>query len=455
MDASSGSNDPTQTVLRIDRLTLKNYRCFEACEVNLHPKMTVLVAENGGGKTAVLDGLAHAAGVFVDSIAGTKQASGFHSSDIRLIYKSQNMVPITPTSFQAEGYIFDRPINWSRSINSSGTRSRTSKKLSENVQDLADQVRSEGAANIILPLAAYYGTARLWGEHRLTKGRTSYISNKNYRHAGYIDCLFSSSSFKGVITWFQSKMEEIRDPRFAGEIANSIALIAAVNSATKTVLAPTEWSSLDWNSDIRDLMVMHPHKGILPLSSLSDGVRTMLALVADLARRCAVLNPHLGEDAAKLTPGILLIDEIDMHLHPRWQQLIAELLRSAFPSFQIIMSTHSPQVLSTVDKSSIRIIHINDGQATIKTPEIQTKGVESADVLAAVMDVDPVPKIHEAALLASYRALIEDGLAQSEDAKSLRSTLETHFGATHPLMIDCDRLIRFQEFKAKKSKIRE
>ncbi len=449
------SNDSTQTVLRIDKLTLKNYRCFEKCEINLHPKLTVLVAENGGGKTAVLDGLTHAAGVFVDSIAGTKQAVGFHSSDIRLLHENQKMVPITPTSFHAEGFIFDRPINWSRAINSSGSRGRTSKKLSENVQHLAEQVRSDNSPGKILPLAAYYGTARLWGEHRLTKGRTSYVSDKNYRYAGYIDCLFSSSSFKGVVTWFQAKMEEIRDPRFAGEISNSIALIAAVNTATTTVLAPTEWSSLEWNSDIRQLMVKHPHRGVFPLSSLSDGVRTMLALVADIARRCAVLNPHLGEDSAKLTPGILLIDEIDMHLHPRWQQLIAELLQSAFPSLQIILSTHSPQVLSTVDKSSIRIIHTNDGQAIIKTPEIQTKGVESADVLAAVMDVDPVPKTQEAALLSSYRALIEDGLATSGDAQSLRRILDAHFGATHPLMIDCDRLIRFQEFKAKKSKTKD
>ena len=96
-------------------------------------------------------------------------------------------------------------------------------------------------------------------------------------------------------------------------------------------------------------MVEHPEYGRLPLSSLSDGVRNMIALIADIAHRCARLNPHLSEEAARQTPGVLLIDEVDMHLHPRWQQLVVDLLRKAFPSLQIILSTHSPHVLSTVE----------------------------------------------------------------------------------------------------------
>ena len=77
------------------------------------------------------------------------------------------------------------------------------------------------------------------------------------------------------------------------------------------------------------------------ISILSDGVRNMIALVADIARRCASLNPHLNEAAARLTPGVLLIDEVDMHLHPRWQQLVVGLLQNAFPAMQMILSTHS------------------------------------------------------------------------------------------------------------------
>jgi predicted ATP-binding protein involved in virulence len=177
----------------------------------------------------------------------------------------------------------------------------------------------------------------------------------------------------------------------------------------------------------------------------------MIALVADIAHRCARLNPHLRENAARETSGILLVDEVDMHLHPRWQQLVIDLLQKAFPSFQIILTTHSPHVLSTVNRECIRVIRLVDGENVISVPTMQTRGVMSADILAAIMGVDPVPQIDEARKLANYRALIEDGKANSDDAINLRSELVEHFGAQHPLMLDCDRLIRFQAFRLKRS----
>jgi predicted ATP-binding protein involved in virulence len=108
------------------------------------------------------------------------------------------------------------------------------------------------------------------------------------------------------------------------------------------------------------------------------------------------LNPRLSADAARETPGVLLNDEVDMHLHPRWQQLVIELLGNAFSALQVIVMTHSPHVLSTVDKDSIRVIRVRDGQGIVETPLLQTRGVESADVLASVMGVDPMPQIPEA-----------------------------------------------------------
>src|SRR5207249_2270078 len=130
-------------------------------------------------------------------------------------------------------------------------------------------------------------------------------------------------------------------------LQKNLSVITAVREATRIVLEPTGWSDLTWPLGQRSLGVRHRDHGLLPLSVLSDGVRNMVALVADLARRCASLNPHLGEAVAQLTPGVLLIDEVDMHLHPRWQQQVVDLLRRAFPSLQMVLSTHSPHVLST------------------------------------------------------------------------------------------------------------
>ena len=133
--------------------------------------------------------------------------------------------------------------------------------------------------------------------------------------------------------------------------------MSAVNQAVGTVLKPTGWGNLRFSETFGYATVEHPDQGVLAVGQMSDGIRNTIALVADIAWRCVQLNAHLGDAAVRDTEGIVLIDEVDMHLHPEWQQLIVGSLREAFPRIQFIVTTHSPQVLTTVDAESVRIIH--------------------------------------------------------------------------------------------------
>jgi predicted ATP-binding protein involved in virulence len=457
------------TTLRLDRLFLRNFRCFAECTIDLHPTLTVLVAENGRGKTAVLDAIAIALGLFVDTIASGRQAHGFDRSDIRLVRGEDGaMAPSLPVELAANGTADGERLSWSRAVSSLGkVRVRTANRDAKTLHKAAERLRErltgfasgEREQPPPLPLVAFYGTGRLWSEHRLTKGKRIADSSAMGRVAGYLDSLSSSSSFKAFADWYERTANAARSATAVayGPSERPEKLLAAVRDATRIVLEPTRWRNVDWefppNNELGQpkargyLVVEHPDHGRLPLAALSDGVRNMVALVADLAHRCVRLNPHFGEQAAKLTPGILLIDEVDMHLHPRWQQLVVGLLRQAFPAMQIVVSTHSPHVLSTVDVTSIRVIRLQNGNGVLVTPRFQTRGVESADVLAAIMGVDPVPQVDEARELSSYRDLIEDGAAETPKAQTLRTKLVEHFGHDHPLIADCDRLIRFQAFK--------
>jgi len=98
----------------------------------------------------------------------------------------------------------------------------------------------------------------------------------------------------------------------------------------------------------------------LPFRMLSDGERNMLAMVADIARRAAILNPHLEERALTQTPGIVLIDEIDLHLHPRWQRRVVDNLRETFPNLQFIATTHSPFIIQSLRAGEL--IDLNEGE---------------------------------------------------------------------------------------------
>lgn len=434
--------------LRLDRLTLSNFRCFAQCEVGFHPELTVLVAENGNGKTAILDAAALALSAFVHAANPAVSLQKIDRSDVRLQLHDGTMQPCLPTGFEAQGRVGDATLHWGSLVRNYRDKVRPSVVDLRPLQEAALTLRKTAT---VLPLVAFYGTGRLWSDPRLTEGRRTSLTDVNERLGGYVDCLASSSSFKGLSAWYGFRVEETASPTFKEGWQANVALQLAVKTAVATVLQPTGWAELDWDKEVHALTAAHVDKGRLPLAWLSDGVRTMLALVADIARRCGSLNPHLGEDAARQTPGIVLIDEIDMHLHPRWQQVVIALLQTAFPQLQIIATTHSPHVLSTVDKDSIRVIRIANGQADITTPTLQTKGVESADVLASVMGVDPIPQLPEAQQLVAYRALIEDGRSSADDALALRAQLVAHFGETHPVMLECDRLIRFQQFRLRRT----
>jgi len=438
------------TALRLDKLSLTNFRCFAHCEIEFHRDLTVLVAENGSGKTAVLDAAGAALSVFVNAIYPPENVRRIERTDVRLIPgQERRMSPRLPTEYEAQAAVHGGAVTWKSTVKKYGDKVRPSSAHFGPLKAAAQPFLSNTA---VLPLIAYYGTRRLWGEHRQTEYRRSSVTNVGERVAGYADCLTSSSSFKGISAWFEHRARQTASPAYKESLPVNLAMIAGVKQAADTVLKPTGWSNLDWDHELHALTAEHEMQGRLPLSMLSDGVRTMLALVADVARRCASLNPHLSDQAAIETPGVLIVDEVDMHLHPRWQQQVLGLLRSAFPALQIIVSTHSPHVLSTVDNSSIRVLHISNGDVVIETPLIQTRGVESADVLATVMDVDPVPQLQESSDLSTYRTLIEDAKADAPEALALRQRLVAHFGQSHPVMLECDRLIRFQRFRLAKSR---
>ena len=453
-------------LLSLERLEVRNFRCFAECHTELHPKLTVLVAENGQGKTALLDAIRMALSVFVTTVGQSKLGRAIENSDILLAASNNDLKAILPASFSVLGRVNGEKIPWSRTVNRWSDRARNSTKDLKNVQSAARKLGAQlesGAslANpVVLPLVAFYGTGRLFDEHRLTKEKHFVAAANPVRFSAYLDCLSPSSSYKAFAVWYAETMHQVTDPTYKtlGREERPERAITAVRAAVKTVLAPTGWSEIDLEFPDEDdhgrvygrgyISVKHEDGVKLPLSQLSDGVRNMVALVADIAHRCIRLNPHFGVEAARLTPGVLLIDEIDMHLHPRWQQRVIRLLQDAFPFLQIIVSTHSPHVLSTVDRGSIRIIALDrHSNGTTPTPTEQTLGDESGNVLARAMHVDPVPDVGPARLLSEYHGLVQNGLDRSDKAQSVWLELVNHFGEGHHLLHQAAVLRDLQEFK--------
>lgn len=448
---------------RIDKLELKNYRSFAELSITFHPELTVLVAPNGGGKTAILDGLGVALYPLVDTLLEKNHCNGFVKTDVRIgrdRFAGGSMVSFTPTRLYAQGIIRYDSIEWQCELakpNGRMSRARAKELVTRGeryLEDLRAYADKKSTTPPILPVIAHYGTGRLWSEHKLTAKKKQIAEDLRFQTGAYADCLSSSSSYTHFAVWFERVVREAQNELQTGRVSphRPQAMLAAIREAVDTVLSPSGWQQLDWDFLTSEIVASHPDHGRLPVNMLSDGIRNLIGFVADLAHRAVRLNPRYRHEACFFSPGIVLIDEVDMHLHPEWQQLVIGQLRKAFPRIQFIVTTHSPQVLSTVDKESIRVIRMRDGVATPETPKFQTRGVESADVLAFIMGVHPVPQVEEASWLSKYRALIEDNEAESTEALTLRAQLIAHFGPSHPVIIDCDRLIRFQAFKVRRSR---
>jgi predicted ATP-binding protein involved in virulence len=180
----------------------------------------------------------------------------------------------------------------------------------------------------------------------------------------------------------------------------------------------------------------------LRISQLSDGFRVVLGLVMDLARRLALANTQIRIDGNIIVnpldlPAIALIDEVDLHLHPSWQQRILSDLARTFPGTQFIVTTHSPQVLSTIRRENIRVL----GENSAEMPLASTYGQPSGDVMHSVMLVDPQPPIEEKQNLDRMTALVDQGLWAQPEATTLMAQLTQSLGPTNARLQQLQRSI--------------
>lgn len=361
--------------MRLERISLQNYRRFETFEIDLHPDLTVIAARNGQGKTTVLEAIAAALGPFVGAF-DMGRAEHIRRTDARYSlpdggYENEQNFPVV-----IEAKLSEPAIVWQRTLQSAKGRSTTKEAipLADWGKRLQKEIRT--TAETPLPVLRYYSSKRLWVSHKNVSSKAILSES---RTAGYEDCLSSLSSFVQLQEWVKKATQAVQQQReIPGyEKSNLASRLKGLQNAVATVMTEEGWSNFHYSYIFDELAMTHPDHGALPISILSDGVRAMISLAADLALRCVRLNGYLGEYAPEKSHGIVLIDEVDLHLHPAWQQRVVHALKQAFPKMQFIVSSHSPQVLSTVKSETIRMLFRDmDGRWQAKAPNQQILGLE-------------------------------------------------------------------------------
>ncbi len=430
--------------MQIDRLVIRNFNGFDSRELTFDPHFNLLVGDNATGKTSVLDALSVAVGSWFLGIKGYAKAVGIAGDEVRLVAHahedSYTFEKQFPSRIQAFGQLMGRKnVVWARELSGEGGRT-TSKEAKDVISAAIDaERRARSGEDVMLPLICTYGTKRLWQKSSQRSIKSSSFSllpkkavNENRlpsRLDGYRDCIDFNIEESPVLDCIRAEASASQQ-RGKETIAYRVirdSIIACVDGAV----------SLYYDARYNDLVVNMERHGQQLYQNLSDGQRIMLSLVADLARRAATLNPHLGDEALKLTQGIVAIDELDLHLHPNWQRRVVRDLTRTFPSLQFIATTHSPQLIGEVKPEQIRLL--TDTQ--VFTPA-HSFGLDSSRVLEEVMDAgrrDPGVQ----GLLTKLFDLIDR--EDFEGALKVLPEAETQLGADDPELTRARALMTFLE----------
>ena len=425
--------------MKLEQVTIENYRAIKKLDLPLDPDLTVLHGPNGHGKTSILSAIATGLGsipTLLPEISGVD----FRNTD------RHRQLPLRVALRAVDGTQWHR-----RRLGQPRTTKHRAlsniRMLKEMVEEIVAADREEGEP-IDLPIVAFYDTDRV-----VFDGTSAASNSKDLEFARYAaleGALGGRTNFKEFFRWFFLRENaELREKNDRKDFNHRLKDLDAVRKAIERMVPGVSEPGIKFDPPRLTLSVAlnGGEREELDLDQLSGGLRVVLALVADLARRMAQGNPHLDDPLG--SEAVVLIDEVDLHLHPEWQQRILVDLMRTFPNAQFIVSTHSPQVLTTVDPKHIVHLHresedIVADQCSALTP---TYGAEAGGVLETVMRVTERPTAEHNKFvekLNEYMNLVDEGSGRSKRAKALRAKLEA-LSARDPALDRADMEMERQE----------
>lgn len=400
----------------IKEVTITNYKAIREMHIKFQPGVNLLIGDNGVGKTSVLEAITVAFGDFINGMTGIAK-KGIAPSDVRMDTKmisdaSQGIIHYTPITIESifqteEGEKTGEVIRRDETAKSK-TRF-TGKKIADYANRKANNLEEE------LPLFCYYSTARLAPPKREDFGAAS--KNKlNDRRCGYIGCMENNLDIKALKAWcLKMEMAAFQQQKPIMEYQAFKEIVADFMCQMNDL---EEKPQISYSRAFEDIAYTENGETI-PVNYLSAGYQSLLWMVMDMAFRMAILNP--GKQSLNQCRGIVLIDEIDMHLHPKWQWKIIESLKKSFPGIQFILATHSPIIISSSKNAALQ--KIDRDQEVSELDDAYAYSV--ADVLTYRQESSEIPDELKNFLKQFEKAM---NAKQYELAKTIYQKMEEKYG---------------------------
>lgn len=407
----------------VRELQIKNFRIFRDITIDLDDHLNVIIANNGEGKSTLLDALAGHLNYIVDQIkknalkifTQSREISAFFPNslediNIEAIKNNDTNVEIK-TTFNGDYLDFNEEQQPIKSCNllsqifsfDDSINFRIVDIENFNISYFIDSIRFcvENNIKFGIPVLVYYpmGTSKKAFSPRNVKQINQFSIYENALNGGALDFI----DFVNWFTWLYNKDRSSSEKTILNSIKQAILGILNDDEIVfKDIF-------IDYSTFPGDFAISKDNIN-LKFNQLSSGEKSIISFVADLAYRLSVANPHTSDPLAG--KGIVLVDEIDLHLHPKWQRKIVSQLRKTFPNIQFIITTHSPLVLESLNFNNIRILQ----NANVLENDFSPKGREVGEILEELMGQDAVAIQKQ---INNYFKLISDNeLDKAEEYKN-------------------------------------
>ncbi len=405
---------------RLEKLELVDFRRFEHLEVKLHPELTVLIGDNGSGKTSILEAISKTLSNIANEILKGANGKELSRSDV-------NNAP--DKKFTDVKTVFGYGLGL-KSLEAKLSIAKAGKYPSflEDIKRIGRLWLSvDRSHETNLPCFVHYSDKR--NCHEVVE-----YTRKEDRFDGYREAFDDPKALGYFMAWYIRLQRKVSSGVSLSKfhLTSVDAVICSSLNMTQIYVDTSTGEEVVWfktenGADVR-------------FEQMSAGQKALTALFGDIARRLILLNPKL--DNPLEGQGIVLVDEIELHLHPKWQQGVLLNLQKSFPNIQFIVTTHSPQVLSTVKRENIRVLSEDFAQE----PLAETYGHPSGDVLHAVMSVNSIPAtIPEIEGLKLLTRWVDQGFYADKKTIDLMQDLEEKLGRAHPQLSMLRRNIERQK----------
>lgn len=367
----------------IRHLHLRHFRAFEETVIPLHPELNVIIGINGAGKTSVLECLARLLQVYVHllgqrSITGIHWGEQFKVNDLMNGKENGSVTLEAEVKFTAKEHeaheegdlgveegemTYHRTVRWEVALSRAGggwlddELSNDWSALEELALELRQRFNEPKSGNVkhepALPIVAFFpsnialGPLEYGPEKEVFKQTSPFYSLSDALTPAALDY----HSFFRWFRWLQSKQRSEREEQLFDQVKQAVSGI--LNGAGKTAVYDN--LHIDWEQSVSGELAINKNGRPLKMSQFSEGEKRLVLMAAQLAYRLSIANP---KSAAPLKEGsgVVLIDEIDLHLHPQWESRVVPSFRQVFPSLQFIITSHSAAVLQSVGREHLLVL---------------------------------------------------------------------------------------------------